>query len=192
MLSNVSPTVSSLLSPHITSTGDKSDLEWVPFATVVVALLERNDTTSELTDNEDSRVTSLEGKISDCKTVEQLEKVSACNRSNIKDADDAGAIADIYEIHIERTAEFEKLNWLPESIQDEIYQRLGRGSRPLDFEIGEKVRGVDLYSAYCSKAGVVTRLTPGLISVAWEDGKFNTHYAEDLEIIPESLALQVA
>ena len=124
--------------------------------------------------------------------MEKLEEISGCNPSNIKDADDAGVIVDIYEIHIERTGEFEKLNWLPESIQDEIYTRLGRGSRPLDFEIGEKVRGVDLYSAYCSKAGVITRLTPGLISVAWEDGKFNTHYAEDLEIIPESLALKAA
>ena len=176
---------------YIIRTGDNSDLQWVPFATVVIALLDKNDNTSELA-NHESETTSLEGKISDCKTVEQLEETSGRNPSNIKDADDAGVIVDIYEIHIERTGEFDKLNWLPESIQDEIYQRLGRGTRPLDFEIGEKVRGVDLYSAYCSKAGVVTRLTPGLISVAWEDGKFNTHYAEDLEIIPESLALQVA
>ena len=87
---------------------------------------------------------------------------------------------------------FNKLNWLPSSIQDEIYTKLGRGTRPLDFEIGDKVSGVDLYSAYCSKTGVVTRLTPSLISVAWGDGKFNTHYAEELEIIPESLGLQVA
>ena len=200
---------------YITRTGDKSDLQWVPFASLVLIKLGENNAISReenlpqetapslskvnsasILQAEEvdpaTEVVSIESKISSCKTVDQLEEISSCNPSNIKDADDAGAIVDIYEIHIERTAEFDKLNWLPESIQDEIYQRLGRGSRPLDFEIGEKVRGVDLYSAYCSKAGVVTRLTPGLISVAWEDGKFNTHYAEDLEIIPESLALQVA
>ena len=200
---------------YIARTGDKSDLQWVPFASLVLMKLGENNAISReenlpqetapslskvnsasiLQAEETNSATELvnpEGKISSCKTVEQLEEISGCNPSNIKDADDAGVIVDIYEIHIERTGEFDKLNWLPQSIQDEIYQRLGRGSRPLDFELGEKVRGVDLYSAYCSKAGVVTRLTPGLISVAWEDGKFNTHYAEDLEIILESLSLKAA
>ena len=190
---------------YISRTGDKSDLDWVPFAKLVLMKLQESNAVSKEDASQETalskvnsasilqpEILNVESKISNCKTVEQLEEISGCNPSNIQDADDAGAIVDIYEIHIERTGEFEKLNWLPESIQDEIYQRLGRGTRPLDFEIGEKVRGVDLYSAYCSKAGVVTRLTPGLISVAWEDGKFNTHYAEDLEIIPESLALQVA
>ena len=178
---------------YITRTGDKSDLQWVPFASVIVALLEKNEETPESLDSKDLGVSSLENKISNCKTVEQLENVSACNPSNIQDADDAGVIVDIYENHVEKTGDFDKLNWLPESIQDEIYQRLGRGSRPLDFELGEKVRGVDLYSAYCSKSGVVTRLTPGLISVAWEDAKFNTHYAEELEIVPaKPLVLQAA
>ena len=196
----------SLLVDYIVRTGERSDLDWVPFANLVLMKLgESNAVPTEENASQEtalSKVNSasilqpeildVESKISSCKTVEKLEEISGCNPSNIKDADDAGVIADIYEIHIERTGEFEKLNWLPQSIQDEIYTRLGRGSRPLDFEIGEKVRGVDLYSAYCSKAGVVTRLTSGLISVAWEDGKFNTHYAEELEIIPKSLELQAA
>ncbi|KST62250.1 hypothetical protein [Mastigocoleus testarum] len=202
----------SLLVDYIVRTGERSDLDWVPFANLVLMKLGESNAVSKEDASQETalskvnsasilqpderdpatEVVNLKGKISDCKTVEQLEEISGCNPSNIKDADDAGVIVDIYENHVEKTGEFDKLNWLPESIRDEIYQRLGRGSRPLDFEIGEKVRGVDLYSAYCSKAGVVTRLTPGLISVAWEDGKFNTHYAEELEIIPESLALQVA
>ena len=198
---------------YIARTGDKSDLDWVPFAKLVSTKLEESNAVSReenlpqetalskvnsasILQAEEvdpaTEVVSIESKISSCKTVDQLEEISSCNPSNIQDADDAGVIVDIYEIHVERTGEFEKLNWLPESIQDEIYQRLGRGSQPLDFEIGEKVRGTDPYSVYCSKTGIITRLTPGLISVAWEDGKFNTHYAEDLEIIPESLALQVA
>ena len=188
-----------LLVDYIRRTSDRTDLQWVPFANLVLtklgeAISPEENTSAQTALSSVNPASMIQGgkKISDCKTVEQLENLSACNPSNIQDADDAGVIVDIYEIHIERTGEFEKLNWLPESIQDEIYQSLGRGTRPLDFELGEKVRGVDLYSAYCSKAGVVTRLTPGLISVAWEDGKFNTHYAEELEIIPESLALQVA
>ena len=194
-----------LCADYIAGTGDRSDLGWVPFASLVLMKLEESGAVSKEDVSQETalpkvnpasilqaEVLNIESKISNCKTVDQLEEISGCNPSNIQDADDVGAIVDIYEIHIERTGEFEKLNWLPESIQDEIYQRLGRGTRPLDFELGEKVRGVDLYSAYCSKAGVVTRLTSELISVAWEDGKFNTHYAKDLEIVPFTLSLKAA